>query len=200
MNRWMDKHEPFARRQLRKPHFTLWYGSFFWQGAKDRIKYPMVTAGARNLEERSEGPTRALITKGPWIEEKRQQGKWTEKMPPQEGDKIALLTSSSTMWTNVLWVKQNQQFTYNAQVLQPQNWKGRQSHKYSSLLPQRLCTLHQLVKLWPHGIVRWIWLQDLRSATRASATVGKLWGLCEAQSLKLESLYQSHRFVRLVCF
>ena len=50
----LGKQEPFARRQLRKPHFPLGYDSFFWQGAEDRIGCPRPTAGARNLEERSE--------------------------------------------------------------------------------------------------------------------------------------------------
>lgn len=75
----LDKQEPFARWQLRKPHFPRRYGSFLWQGAEDRIQYSRPTACARDLEERSERLTRALTAIGPLTEEKQQQGQWTEE-------------------------------------------------------------------------------------------------------------------------
>ena len=52
----LGKQEPFAKKQLRKPHFPLGYGKFLGQlfPVEDRTGCPRPTAGARNLEERSE--------------------------------------------------------------------------------------------------------------------------------------------------
>ena len=52
----LDKQEPFAKKQLKKPHFPLGYGNFLGQlfPVEDRTGCPRTTAGARNFEERSE--------------------------------------------------------------------------------------------------------------------------------------------------